>query len=146
MRASGAYFVLSERRDEMLYTPDMSRRARAVDLWATLLSLGRSGAAALVESLCEMALLFARRLVSEGFAVPNDVAFNQVLAACPTPQITTATLANLQASGECWCGGTTWNGAPAIRISVCSYMTVADDVERSVRAFVAAREKAVRGE
>jgi len=112
MRSSGAYFVLSEKRDGMMYTPDMSRRARAVDLWATLLSLGKSGAAALVEHLCDMARLFARRLAAEGFAIPNDVVFNQVLAACPTPELTKATLAHLQESGECWCGGTIWNNAP----------------------------------
>jgi glutamate/tyrosine decarboxylase-like PLP-dependent enzyme len=146
MRASGAYFVLSEHRDEMLYTPDMSRRARAVDLWATLLSLGRSGAAALVEELHERALQFARRLTEEGFRVPNDVVFNQVLVACENPELTTATLARVQASGECWCGGTTWNGAPAMRVSVCSYVTTEEDVERSVRAFVAARAAALRGE
>ena len=146
MRASGAYFVLSEHRDEMLYTPDMSRRARAVDLWATLLSLGRSGAAALVEHLCGMAGLFARRLSEEGFVIPNDVVFNQVLVTCASPDLTTATLATLQASGECWCGGTTWNGAPAIRISVCSYVTTELDVERSVRAFAEARAAARGGE
>lgn len=139
MRASAAYVEYGENRDEMLYVPDMSRRARAVDLWATLMSLGRSGAAALVEELHSMAKLFARLLSREGFTILNDVVFNQVLAACATPELTQATLSRIQASGECWCGGTTWNGAPAIRISVCSYATAGDDVERSVRAFVAAR-------
>ena len=139
MRASGAYLVFSAERDGMVYAPDMSRRARAVDLWAALLSLGRSGAAALVEELCRLAGLFARRLAEEGFSIQNDVVFNQVLATCATPELTTRTLQNVQASGECWCGGTTWNGQPAIRISVCSFATTDADVERSVRAFVAAR-------
>jgi glutamate/tyrosine decarboxylase-like PLP-dependent enzyme len=144
MRAAGAYLAFGAQRDGLLYTPDMSRRARAVDLWATLLSLGRSGAAALVEGLCELAGLFARRLAQEGFAIQNDVVFNQVLVTCATPESTTATLSNLQASGECWCGGTTWNDSPAIRISVCSFATTEEDVDRSVRAFVAARKKAGR--
>jgi len=142
MRAAGAYFVFSEERDGMSYTPDMSRRARAVDLWATLLSLGRSGAAALVEGLCEMAGLFARRLTEEGFTIQNDVVFNQVLVTCASAELTKTTLALLQGSGECWCGGTTWNNAPAIRISVCSFATTEEDVERSVRAFVRARDDA----
>jgi glutamate/tyrosine decarboxylase-like PLP-dependent enzyme len=142
MRVTGAYLVFGEQRDGMMYSPDMSRRARAVDLWATLLSLGRSGAAALVEGLCELAGLFAHRLSKEGFAIQNDVVFNQVLVTCATHELTTATLSNLQGSGECWCGGTTWNNSPAIRISVCSFATTEEDVDRSVRAFVAAREKA----
>jgi glutamate/tyrosine decarboxylase-like PLP-dependent enzyme len=142
MRASGAYFVFSAERDGMVYAPDMSRRARAVDLWAALLSLGRSGAAALVEELCRLAALFGQRLAQEGFGIQNDVVFNQVLVTCATPELTTTTLKHVQASGECWCGGTTWNGAPAIRISVCSFATTEDDVERSVRAFVAARTMA----
>jgi glutamate/tyrosine decarboxylase-like PLP-dependent enzyme len=139
MRATGAYLVFSDERDGMVYSPDMSRRNRAVDVWAALLSLGRSGAAALVEELCGMAALFARRLAAEGFSIQNDVVFNQVLVTCSTPELTSRTLRNIQESGECWCGGTTWNGNPALRISVCSFATTSDDVERSVRAFVAAR-------
>ena len=145
MRSSGAYFVFGRERDPMVYTPDMSRRARGVDLWAVLLSLGKSGAAALVEGLCEMAAMFGRRLASEGFTVLTDVVFNQVLLSCGSPQLTTATLANIQASGECWCGGTSWNGSPAIRVSVCSFVTEEPDVERSVRAFVSARAAARAG-
>jgi hypothetical protein len=142
MRSSGAYVVYSDKRDGMMLTPDMSRRARAVDLWASLLSLGRRGVTALVEELCDLAALFARRLGQEGFSILNDVVFNQVLVSCASPAWTSATLAHVQGSGVCWCGGTTWNGAPAIRISVCSYATTAEDVERSVRAFVEARERA----
>jgi glutamate/tyrosine decarboxylase-like PLP-dependent enzyme len=144
MRSAGAYFVFGQERDPMLYTPDMSRRARGVDLWAALLSLGKSGAAALVEGLSDEARLFAKRLSEEGFSVLNDVVFNQVLVSCGTPDLTKATLENVQASGECWCGGTSWNDAPAIRISVCSFVTDEQDVERSVKAFVAARAAARR--
>jgi len=71
--------------------------------------------------------------------VLNDVVFNQVLVTCDSPAETQATLAAIQASGECWCGGSTWHGEPVIRISVCSWATTPDDVERSVRAFVKAR-------
>jgi glutamate/tyrosine decarboxylase-like PLP-dependent enzyme len=142
LRVAGAYLVFGDRRDGMMYSPDMSRRNRAVDVWAALLSLGRSGAAALVEELCDMAASFAHRLAAEGFSIQNDVVFNQVLVTCSTPDLTSRTLRNIQESGECWCGGTTWSGAPAIRISVCSFATTAEDVERSTIAFVKAREKA----
>lgn len=142
MHMTGSYIAFSEKRDGMRYTPDMSRRARAVELWATLLSLGRSGVAELVDGLCETAARFADALRDQGFAIRNEVCFNQVLAACETAELTRATLANIQDSGECWCGGATWNGEPVIRISLCSYMTTDEDVRRSVRAFAKARAKA----
>ena len=142
MQASGAYIQYGEHRDGMLYTPDMSRRARAVELWAALRFLGRSGVAELVDGLCERAAQFAGLLAANGFRVLNEVVFNQVLVACDTPAETEATLAGIQSSGECWCGGTTWQGEPAIRISVCSWATTAADVDRSIQAFVKARTAA----
>lgn len=139
MQATGDYIQYSQNRDNMLYIPDMSRRARAVELWATLRFLGRSGVAELVDGLCERATQFAEQLAINGFRVLNEVVFNQVLVACDTPDETKATLARIQASGECWCGGTTWRDEPAIRISVCSWATTSEDVDRSVKAFVEAR-------
>ncbi len=143
MRMSGSYIAYSENRDGMLYSPDMSRRARSVELWATLKSLGRNGAAALVDDLCDKAALFAEGLAREGFTIRNEVCFNQVLVSCESPEITTATLAGIQKSGECWCGGASWDNSPAIRVSVCSYMTTGEDIDRSIRAFVEARAAAL---
>ena len=141
MQATGSYIQYGERRDGMLTTPDMSRRARAVTLWATLKALGRGGVGELVDTLCERAVQFAERLRAEKFNVLNEVVFNQVLVACDKPDETKTTLERIQQSGECWCGPTVWNDAPAIRISVCSWATTKEDVERSVRAFVEARGK-----
>ncbi|MDM8530758.1 pyridoxal-dependent decarboxylase [Anaerolineales bacterium HSG25] len=140
MQASGAYIQYGEQRDNMLYTPDMSRRARAVAMWATLKSLGRHGLTEMIDNLCAGATQFAELLTAQGFQVHNEIVFNQVLVTCDTPAETTATLAGIQASDECWCGSTTWQGQPAIRISVCSWATTPTDVERSVQAFVKARE------
>jgi glutamate/tyrosine decarboxylase-like PLP-dependent enzyme len=145
MQATGAYIQYSENRDNMLYTPDMSRRARAVELWATLKFLGRTGVAELVDGLCECATQFAERLAANGFKILNDVVFNQILVACDTPAETKATLAGVQASGVCWCGGTNWHDKPAIRISVCSWATTPDDVTRSVQAFIKARDSVLTG-
>jgi glutamate/tyrosine decarboxylase-like PLP-dependent enzyme len=142
MQASGSYIQNSEERDGMLYVPDMSRRARAVELWASLRYLGRTGVEELVDGLCDRASQFAEQLRREGFRIFNDVVFNQVLVACETPAQTRTTMENIQQSGECWCGGTVWGGEPAIRISVCSWATTSDAVDRSVKAFVKAREKA----
>ncbi|HWQ30317.1 MAG TPA: aminotransferase class V-fold PLP-dependent enzyme, partial [Negativicutes bacterium] len=140
LQASGSYIIYSDKRDGMLYTPEMSRRARGVELWATLKFFGRKGVEELVDGLCERARQFAELLTANGFRVPNDVVFNQVLVACDTPEQTKAVLERIQKSGECWCGGSVWKGEPVIRISVCSWATTPEDVERSVAAFVAARD------
>ena len=142
MQATGSYIQYSEKRDGMLYTPEMSRRAIAVELWATLKSLGKSGVEELVDGLCDRALQFAEKLRDQGFNILNDIVFNQVLVSCDTNEQTKATLENIQKSGECWCGGAVWKSEPVIRVSLCSWVTTAEDIDRSVAAFVNAREKA----
>lgn len=140
LQATGSYILYSENRDGMLYSPEMSRRGRAVELWATLKVLGRSGVEELVDGLCARATQAAEQLRAEGFQVLNEVVFNQVLVAGDTPEQTTALLKRLQQSGEVWCGGATWHGQPVIRISVCSWATTPEDIDRLVAAFVAARQ------
>ncbi len=141
LQASGSYILYSDKRDGMLYTPEMSRRARGIELWATLKFFGRSGVQELVDGLCDRAVQFAGLLSEKGFRVLNEVVFNQVLVACDSPDETKAVLENLQRSGECWCGGATWKGESVIRISVCSWATTPQDVERSAAAFEAARSQ-----
>ncbi|MDE2856496.1 MAG: aminotransferase class V-fold PLP-dependent enzyme [Chloroflexota bacterium] len=143
LQASGSYLHFSEARDGMLYTPEMSRRARGIELWALLKALGRAGVDELVAQLCARARQFADELARRKFRVLNDVVFNQVLVACESAELTRETLRALQASGECWCGGSEWRGEPVIRISVCSWATTEADVRRSVTAFAAARSGAL---
>lgn len=142
MQATGSYIQYSQNRDGMLYTPEMSRRARSVELWATLKFLGRQGVGELVDGLCELALQFSRKLSANGFNILNDVVFNQILVSCDTPEKTESTLENIQNSGECWCGGATWKGEPVIRISVCSWATTPEDVDKAVLTFIKARNMA----
>jgi glutamate/tyrosine decarboxylase-like PLP-dependent enzyme len=142
-KTSASYFQWSKHRDSMNFRPSMSNRARVIELWAVLKSLGREGVQQLVERLCQNARLFARLLAEQGFQIHNDVVFNQVLVSCDEDELTTVTLRNIQASGECWCGGSMWRGRAVIRISVCDWATKPKDVERSVRAFVQARTDAI---
>lgn len=141
-RTSAAYFQWSDERDPMRYTPSMSKRARSVELWAILRSLGRDGVVRLVEQLCTHAQDFAHQLGAEGFQIHNDVVFNQVLVSCGTDEETGRTLAAIQELGECWCGGSTWHGRSVIRVSVCSWSTTQEDIRRSVQAFSKARQLA----
>ena len=143
LRASASYLQLSDEREGMMYTTDMSRRGRVTELWAALKFLGRKGVNELINSLHLRAVQFARELEAEGFEIPNEVVFNQVLVTCETDEQTTNTLANIQRLGECWCGGANWKGRAVIRISVCSWVTTEEDVSRSVQAFVKARAAVV---
>ena len=146
MQAKGSYIQWSEdgNRDSMLYTPDMSRRARGVELWAALKSLGREGVDALVTQLCDRAQQFATALSVEGYQILNDVVFNQVAVALDNDDQTQRALSYIQDSGECWVGGAKLNDRAIIRVSICSYRTTSNDVERSVHSFAAAKEKAQR--
>ena len=117
------------------YTPEMSRRARGVELWATLRSLGRSGLADLIERTCRHAQRFAAGLRAAGHEILNDVVINQVLVSFGEPAVTRAVIAKVQEDGACWCGGTEWRGRPAMRISVSSWATTEEDVEMSLAAI-----------
>ena len=144
LQASGSYIAYSENRDGMLYTPEMSKRARVIELWATLKYLGKEGVDALVSGLHERALQFAEQLAGEGFQIKNDVVFNQILVACDSDDITQQTMEYIEQSGECWVGGMVWDGKTVIRVSICSWATTEENISRSVRAFVAARRSAMQ--
>ena len=54
-----------------------------------------------------------------------------------------AVVRSVQEDGTCWLGGTDWHGRAAMRISVSSFRTTHEDVERSVGAILAAAAAAV---
>jgi glutamate/tyrosine decarboxylase-like PLP-dependent enzyme len=118
------------------YTPELSRRARGVDVWAALRSLGRAGLDELVDRCCRHASRFAEGLDVAGYEILNTVELNQVLVSFGEPEATARVIAALQAEGTCWCGTTVWQGRTAMRISVSSWATTEDDVERSLAAML----------
>lgn len=133
---SAAYLQISEVREPSHYTPEASRRARGIELWAAIRSLGREGLGELVERNCRQAALFADRLQRAGFEVLNEVVLNQVLVSFGSPEETRRIIAEVQNDGTCWCGGTVWHGRTAMRISVSNWATTDDDVERSLAAIL----------
>lgn len=136
MTLSAAYLQSSELREPCQYTPEASRRARGIELWAALRSLGRRGLADLIERNCRFAKVFAERFREAGFEVLNEVVLNQVLVSFGTAEETALVIAGVQEDGTCWCGGTQWHGRSAMRISVSSWATTEDDVERSAAAII----------
>jgi glutamate/tyrosine decarboxylase-like PLP-dependent enzyme len=136
MTLSAAYLTPGDGREPFQYVPEGSRRARGVELWAAMRSLGRSGLREMIERNCRQAAVFAERLRQAGFAILNDVVLNQVLVSFGSPEVTRRVITDIQNDGTCWCGGTQWHGHPAMRISVSSWATTDDDVERSVAAMI----------
>ena len=135
MTFSAAYIQTSSQRDASLYGPEMSRRARGIELWAALRSLGCSGLAELVERTCRHARRFAEGLRAQGFEILNEVVINQVMVSFGSPQETRRVIQAIQKEGTCWCGGTEWHGRTAMRISVSSWATTEQDVDASLAAI-----------
>lgn len=142
LHASGEYLIgsVGEGRDGMFYTPDMSRRARIIDLWTTLKSLGKHGIEELVSGLHDRAVQFAQEIQEHGFDVLNDVVFNQVVVVYEDDETTDQILKHVQDQRICWCGPSVWKGRRVIRISVCAWTTTAEDVTRSVLSFKEAKK------
>ena len=118
------------------YTPELSRRARGVDVWAALRHLGRAGIADLVERCCRHARRFSEGLSNAGYEILNDVVLNQVLVSFGDAEMNARVIQAIQDDGTCWCGETEWQGRSAMRISVSSWATTADDVELSLAAMI----------
>jgi glutamate/tyrosine decarboxylase-like PLP-dependent enzyme len=138
MAATSAYFIPGGEREPSQFTPEMSRRARGVELWAALASLGRRGLAELIDRTCEHAQRFANGLRAHGFEILNDVVINQVLVSFGPADVTRAVIDRIQQDGTCWCGGTEWQGRAAMRISISSWATTTQDVDVSIDAMVRA--------
>ncbi|HIJ87749.1 MAG TPA: aspartate aminotransferase family protein [Desulfuromonadales bacterium] len=140
LHMTGSYIVVSKDRDGMFYTPEMSRRARIVELWATLKYLGASGIDQMITTMHERAVQFADEISAlDGFTVLNQVVFNQVVVCCDSDEITNKVLEKIQALRECWVGGSVWQGRRVIRVSVCSWATTSNDIATSVRSFAKAQ-------
>ena len=139
MSISAAYLPANtEGRDPSDFTPELSRCARAVDIWAAMRSLGRDGVRAMIERNCDQANLFAQRLGAAGHEILNEVVLNQVVVSFGSDANTRRVVKAIQDDGSCWAGTTVWKGRTAMRISVCNWSTTDADVERSVAAILRA--------
>jgi glutamate/tyrosine decarboxylase-like PLP-dependent enzyme len=135
MAITAAYLDPGAAREPMQYSPESSRRARAVEIWTALCCLGRRGVGDLVIKCCRQALRFADGLRAAGYDVLNEVGLNQVLVSFGDDEKTESVIQAVQADGTCWCGGTTWHGRRAMRISVSSFATTDRDVDVSLAAI-----------
>ncbi len=136
MTMTAAYLEAGALREPMYHTPEASRRARGVELWAALKSLGREGLCSLIERTCAYAQQFAEGFREAGFEVLNEVVINQVLVSFGNAETTQRVIRAVQEDGTCWCGGTAWQGRTAMRVSVSSWATTEADVRLSLETIV----------
>jgi glutamate/tyrosine decarboxylase-like PLP-dependent enzyme len=134
--SSAAYLLESGKRENYFYSPEMSRRARGIEIWAALLSLGRQGLADMVSRDCRLARRFASGLEDAGFEILNDVVLNQVLVSFGPAEKTGEIIRRVAEEGTMWVGGTQWQGHTAMRISVSSWATTEEDIDRSLQALL----------
>jgi aromatic-L-amino-acid decarboxylase len=139
MRMTAAYLTSGGSvRDPMDFTPEWSRRARAIPALAALMELGRDGLAAMIERCCDHAAAIYDGIAelegATGIARPT---MNQGLIRFDSKDganMSDAVIASINASGEAFLSGGSWNGERVMRISVCGWNTNADDVARTVAA------------
>ena len=131
-----SYLPQGDCREPWKYTPEASRRARGIEIWAALRFLGRSGVADLIERTCSHATRFAIGLRQAGYSILNEVVLNQVLVSFGSDDKTKKVLKAVQDDGTCWCSTASWHGQTAMRISVSSWATTENDVDRSLSAIL----------
>lgn len=136
MSMTASYYMEAGERDPWDWVPQISRRARAIEIWAALRSLGRRGIADLVEGSCRYAARFGEALAAAGYQVLNDVILNQVLVSFGDKETTNRVIGRIQEDGTCWCGGAVWQGQAVMRISVSCWATTEEDVEQSLNAIL----------
>lgn len=135
-KAAAGYLPPDSAFEAMHHTPQSSQRARQIEVWAVLRTLGRAGVAELVQRNSSCAVMVADRLQAAGLDVLNDVVLNQVLVRYRDGVTTERLVAAIQADGRIWCGPTTWQGETALRISVSSWKTTIADAERAAEVIV----------
>ncbi len=136
MSTTAAYLITSDHREPAHYVPELSRRARGVEIWAALRSLGREGVAEIVERDCRLARQLADGLSSAGYPIHNEVVLNQVVVSFGTPEVTERVINAIQQEGTLWGGKTVWQGHTALRLSVSSWATTDQDIEESLDAIL----------
>ena len=141
LHMSGSYIIESTERDGMFYTPEMSRRARIIELWSIMKYLGKNGIDEMILTMNRRAKQFAGEIAKiKGFHIENDIVFNQIIIRCDSDKNTEQVLSNIQMLRECWLGGSMWFGKKVMRVNICSWATTENDISKSVKSFKKALE------
>ena len=132
-------------RDQIDWNPEFSRRARGFPVYAALRELGRDGVADLVGRTCRLAQVLVDGLGGlPGVEVMVRPTLNQGVVRFRSLKAdasdadhdrhTDEVIAAIDATGEAFFGGVTFQGRRCMRISVCNWRTIDEDVARTVEA------------
>jgi len=130
--------------EPMHHAPQSSQRARQIEVWSVLRTLGRQGMVRLVTRACEAAEAIADGLRHGRCTILNDVVLNQVLVRLVDGATTEALVGEIQRDGRIWCGPTQWQGETAMRISVSSWKTTVEDGESAATVINECAERVLR--
>ncbi|HEX2395265.1 MAG TPA: aminotransferase class V-fold PLP-dependent enzyme [Bacteroidales bacterium] len=129
MTQNASYLIQDGSRDPFVYVPEMSRKARGIEIWSALRSLGKNGLTEMIRSSCELAGVIAEKLRDSGFQVLNDVVLNQVLVSFGDDDLNKRIIKRIQEEGTCWLGGSSWHNKTIMRISISSWRTTREDID-----------------
>jgi glutamate/tyrosine decarboxylase-like PLP-dependent enzyme len=134
---SASYLTTDGERIPNNYTPELSRRARGVDVWAALKHLGKNGLGGMIDRCCDHAKYFARELEQIGFTIMNDVVINQIVFCLNDndDERLDRIFKHVNASGKAWFGSTHWRGRTVYRMSIISHETTKDDLKVALDAI-----------
>lgn len=134
---SASYLLTDGDRISNNYTPELSRRARGIDVWAALKHLGKDGFGELIDQCCDHAVWFARELEKIGFTIMNDVVINQVVFCLSDndDERLKVLMNKVAQSGKTWFGPTKWQGRPVYRMSISSHETNQSDLDIALKAI-----------
>jgi glutamate/tyrosine decarboxylase-like PLP-dependent enzyme len=135
MSCQASYLAQETKIQSKDITLDFSKRARAIDMWAVIRSLGKSGISDMIQEMCDNAQYFSDRLKKIGYEILNEVAFNQVVARIGSDKQLDEIVKNIQNSGICWFGKTNWKNRNAFRISVSSFKTQKSDIDQCLEVI-----------
>ena len=134
---TASYLTSDGERIPNNYTPELSRRARGVDVWATLKHLGKKGLGDMIDRCCDHAKYFAHELEHIGFTIMNDVVINQIVFCLNDndDEKLDRIFKHVNASGDAWFGSTNWRGRTVYRMSIISHETTKDDLKIALNAI-----------
>lgn len=132
-----SYLIDTSLREPSHFTPELSRRARGIDVWAALKHLGKKGFGNMIDQCCDHAYNFSKELEKIGFTIMNDVVINQVVFCLDNNDDTRLKdiMTRVQDSGKAWFGPTKWQGRTVYRMSVSSFETTQKDLEITLNAI-----------
>ncbi|MBI1770538.1 MAG: aspartate aminotransferase family protein [Bacteroidetes bacterium] len=144
---SAAYLGDPEKSpDYFHYTPENSRRFRALPSWFTLMAYGKDGHREIVERNCDAAKLLGRLIEeSESFKLLAPVRMNVVCFTLKSESISAPEIQNflnlVTKDGKAFFTPTVYRNVPAIRAAVSNWQTEESDIKIAFESIVRVAQK-----